>query len=71
MFTLGGAKFTGGAACTVGGAHKRGRGTPKLYWGGFFGGHSYFQSMSNDFSEKQRDLKSVSQCPFKLSGNLS
>ena len=31
----------------------------------FLGGHPYFLSVSNDFSEKKRDLKSDSQCPFK------
>ena len=31
----------------------------------FFLGHSYFPSVSNDFSEKKRDLKSVMDCPFK------
>ena len=38
---------------TVGGAHKRGRGTPLNGTGDdFFGGYSYFLSVSNDFSEK-------------------
>ena len=51
---------------TVGGAHKRGHGTPKWYRGRFFGGgHSYFLSVSNDFSGKKRDLKSVVHCPCK------
>ena len=31
----------------------------------FLGGHPYYLSESNDFSEKIQDLKSVSQCPFK------
>ena len=31
----------------------------------FFLGHSYFPSVSNDFSEKKRDLKSLMDCPFK------
>ena len=45
MFTVGGAQFTvGEAVFTVG--------LPKWYWGRFFGGHSYFLSVSNDFSEK-------------------
>ena len=31
----------------------------------FFGGHSHFLSVSNDFSGKKQDLKSVVHCPFK------
>ena len=34
--------------------------------GTIFLGHSYFPSVSNDFSEKKRDLKSVMDCPFKI-----
>ena len=41
-------------------------GPPKWYRGRFFLGHSYFPSVSNDFSEKKRDLKSVMDCPFKV-----
>ena len=40
MFTIGGAVFTIGAELTVGGAHRRGRGTPlmvpgTIFWGAF------------------------------------
>ena len=30
----------------------------------FFLGHLYFPSVSNDFSKKKWDLKSVMDCPF-------
>jgi len=31
----------------------------------FFLGHSYFPGVSGDFGERERDLKSVMDCPFK------
>ena len=66
MFTVGGAEFiVGGAVFTLGGAHNRTVGPPKRYLGRFFFEHSYFFSVSNDFSEQKRELKSVVHCPFK------
>ena len=49
---------------TVGGAHKWGRGTPlmvpvTIFWRAFI-------FVSNDFSKKKRDLKSVVHCPFNV-----
>ena len=46
----------------VGGAHKRSRDTNLMVLGTIFWGA--FICVSNDFSEKKRDLKLVSQCPF-------
>ena len=69
VFTVGGAEFTvGGAEFTVGGAPKQGGWDPLNGTGDdFLGGHSYyFLSVSNYLSEKKRDLKSVSQCPFNI-----
>ena len=56
MFTVGGSVFT------ARGAPKQGRVTHKMVLGTIFLGG--IVSVSTDFCEK-RDLKSVSQCPFK------
>ena len=74
QFTLGGAVFkrrsqvysrrshvySRSSLFIVGGAHEGAVGPPNWYWGRFFGGHSYFLGVSNDFSGKKGPNRSVS-----------